>query len=51
MPPSADIDERFMLRALDLAKRGRALASPNPMVGAVLVRDGQVVGEGYHRYA
>lgn len=51
MPPSADIDERFMLRALDLAKRGRALASPNPMVGAVLVRDGQVVGEGFHRYA
>jgi len=40
-----------MLRALELAKRGRALASPNPMVGAVLVRDGEVVGEGFHRYA
>jgi len=51
MPPSSDIDERFMLWALDLAKRGRALASPNPMVGAVLVRNGQVVGEGFHRYA
>jgi diaminohydroxyphosphoribosylaminopyrimidine deaminase/5-amino-6-(5-phosphoribosylamino)uracil reductase len=51
MPTSADNDERFMRYALDLAKRGRALASPNPMVGAVLVRDGQVVGEGFHLYA
>jgi diaminohydroxyphosphoribosylaminopyrimidine deaminase / 5-amino-6-(5-phosphoribosylamino)uracil reductase len=51
MPPSADNDGRFMRHALDLAKRGRALASPNPMVGAVLVRDGQIVGEGFHRYA
>ena len=49
MTPPAD--EHFMLRALDLAKRGRALASPNPMVGAVLVRDGQIIGEGFHRYA
>jgi diaminohydroxyphosphoribosylaminopyrimidine deaminase / 5-amino-6-(5-phosphoribosylamino)uracil reductase len=48
MTPPAD--EHFMLRALDLAKRGRALASPNPMVGAVLVRDGQIIGEGFHRY-
>ena len=51
MPTSADNDGRFMRRALDLARRGRALASPNPMVGAVLVRDGQIVGEGFHRYA
>jgi diaminohydroxyphosphoribosylaminopyrimidine deaminase / 5-amino-6-(5-phosphoribosylamino)uracil reductase len=51
MPPSADNDGRFMRHALDLAKRGRALASPNPMVGAVLVRDGQIVGEGFHRYS
>jgi diaminohydroxyphosphoribosylaminopyrimidine deaminase/5-amino-6-(5-phosphoribosylamino)uracil reductase len=40
----------FMDRALDLAARGVALASPNPMVGAVLVRDGNVVGEGFHTY-
>ena len=39
-----------MQRALDLAKRGRGLASPNPLVGAVLVRDGRSVGEGFHRY-
>jgi len=40
----------FMDRALDLAARGVALASPNPMVGAVLVRDWNVVGEGLHTY-
>jgi diaminohydroxyphosphoribosylaminopyrimidine deaminase/5-amino-6-(5-phosphoribosylamino)uracil reductase len=40
----------FMDRALDLAARGVALASPNPMVGAVLVRDGNVVGESFHTY-
>ena len=43
-------DAAFMDRALDLASRGVALASPNPMVGAVLVRDGRVVGEGFHTY-
>lgn len=41
----------FMREALDLARKGRALASPNPMVGAVLVRDGVVVGRGFHTYA
>jgi diaminohydroxyphosphoribosylaminopyrimidine deaminase / 5-amino-6-(5-phosphoribosylamino)uracil reductase len=40
-----------MREALDLARKGRALASPNPMVGAVLVRDGEVVGRGFHTYA
>ncbi|MGH2658040.1 MAG: bifunctional diaminohydroxyphosphoribosylaminopyrimidine deaminase/5-amino-6-(5-phosphoribosylamino)uracil reductase RibD, partial [Actinomycetota bacterium] len=37
-----------MRRALDLAAQGVGLVSPNPMVGAVLVRDGEVVGEGWH---
>jgi diaminohydroxyphosphoribosylaminopyrimidine deaminase / 5-amino-6-(5-phosphoribosylamino)uracil reductase len=41
----------FMPEALELARKGRSLASPNPMVGAVVVRDGQVVGRGYHTYA
>lgn len=41
----------FMREALDLARNGRSLASPNPMVGAVLVRDGEVVGRGFHTYA
>ena len=40
-----------MREALDLARKGRALASPNPMVGAVIVRDGEVVGRGFHTYA
>jgi diaminohydroxyphosphoribosylaminopyrimidine deaminase/5-amino-6-(5-phosphoribosylamino)uracil reductase len=41
----------YMREALDLARQGRALASPNPMVGAVVVRDGEVVGRGFHTYA
>jgi diaminohydroxyphosphoribosylaminopyrimidine deaminase/5-amino-6-(5-phosphoribosylamino)uracil reductase len=40
----------MMARALALARRGEALTSPNPMVGAVLVRDGKIVGEGFHTY-
>src|SRR5579864_2379007 len=43
-------DEEFMARALELAARGRGLASPNPMVGAVLIRDGKVIAEGFHTY-
>lgn len=43
-------DAVFMDRALELAARGVALTSPNPQVGAVLVRDGRVVGEGFHTY-
>lgn len=41
----------FMREALDLARKGRSLASPNPMVGAVLARGGEVVGRGFHTYA
>ena len=41
-------DARFMRRALDLAREGWGQTAPNPMVGAVVVRDGQIVGEGYH---
>jgi diaminohydroxyphosphoribosylaminopyrimidine deaminase / 5-amino-6-(5-phosphoribosylamino)uracil reductase len=40
-----------MRQALELARQGRAQASPNPMVGAVLVRGGTVVGRGFHTYA
>ena len=38
----------YLQRALRLARRGTALASPNPLVGCVLVREGQIVGEGQH---
>ena len=48
--PTTAADAELMDRALGLAARGIALASPNPMVGAVLVRDGRVVGEGFHTY-
>lgn len=41
-------DEIYMARALELARRGRYTTSPNPNVGCVIVRDGQIVGEGYH---
>jgi len=40
--------ERWMRRALDLARRGEGLTRPNPPVGAVVVRHGRVVGEGWH---
>src|SRR5271167_4447420 len=43
-------DEKWISRALALAHRGRALASPNPMVGAILVRNGRLVGYGFHTY-
>lgn len=43
-----DQDAVFMRRALQLARMGWGRVSPNPMVGAVLIRDGEVVGEGYH---
>lgn len=42
-------DGQFMARALALGARGRRTVSPNPMVGCVIVKDGQVVGEGFHR--
>ncbi len=42
-------DTHFMRRALELARRGEGFVEPNPMVGCVLVREGQIVGEGFHR--
>ena len=41
-------DAEFLRRALELAERGRGLTSPNPLVGAVVVREGRIVGEGAH---
>lgn len=42
-------DHYYMRRALQLARRGRYTASPNPCVGCVIVRQGRIIGEGYHR--
>ena len=44
-------DAAHMALALDLAEKGAGFTSPNPMVGAVVVKDGVVVGKGYHRAA
>ena len=44
-------DTLFMKQALELAARARGFTSPNPMVGAVVVKDGKVVGKGYHHAA
>jgi diaminohydroxyphosphoribosylaminopyrimidine deaminase/5-amino-6-(5-phosphoribosylamino)uracil reductase len=43
-----EIDEKWMREALELATRGRRYVSPNPMVGAIVVRNGEAVGCGYH---
>ena len=47
----ASADERFMRRAIELAERGIGETNPNPPVGCVLVREGRVVGEGFHARA
>jgi diaminohydroxyphosphoribosylaminopyrimidine deaminase/5-amino-6-(5-phosphoribosylamino)uracil reductase len=50
-PPNSDteLDSMFMARALELAARGQGYVEPNPMVGCVIVQNGAVVGEGWHR--
>jgi diaminohydroxyphosphoribosylaminopyrimidine deaminase/5-amino-6-(5-phosphoribosylamino)uracil reductase len=45
------LDEKYMRMALSLAEKARGRTSPNPMVGAVVVKNGHVVGRGYHRKA
>jgi len=47
-PATDQDDRRFMRRALRLARRGLGRSSPNPAVGAVVVKNGRVIGEGYH---
>ena len=47
----ASQDERYLRLACRLARRAAGRTSPNPMVGAVLVRDGKIVGRGYHHFA
>jgi len=44
-------DERFMRRTLELAAKALGRTSPNPVVGAVIVRNGRIIGEGFHRRA
>lgn len=42
-------DEEYMRIAIDLAEHGRGWTAPNPVVGAVIVKDGRIIGQGYHR--
>ena len=42
-------DKDYMLRAIELAKKGLGFVNPNPMVGAVIVKDNRIIGEGYHQ--
>lgn len=42
------MEEQYMRRAIELARRGTGWTSPNPLVGAVIVKDGKVIGEGWH---
>ena len=45
-----NIHEQYMERAIYLAQKGRGKVSPNPMVGCVIVKNGRIIGEGYHKY-
>jgi len=51
LSPSNSQDEKFMKRALDLAIKAMGRTSPNPVVGCVIVKNEQIVGEGYHKKA
>ena len=44
------INEKYMRMAIELAKRGAGAVNPNPMVGAVVVKNGEVIGRGYHKF-
>lgn len=44
------MDEKYMDLALELAEKGRGYVNPNPMVGAVVVKDGEIVGKGWHKF-
>jgi diaminohydroxyphosphoribosylaminopyrimidine deaminase/5-amino-6-(5-phosphoribosylamino)uracil reductase len=43
-------DQKYINHAITLAKKGRGWVNPNPLVGAVIVKNGKVIGEGYHEY-
>jgi diaminohydroxyphosphoribosylaminopyrimidine deaminase/5-amino-6-(5-phosphoribosylamino)uracil reductase len=51
LPMMSKQDEQFMQRALQLAAYGKSTVSPNPMVGCVIVLNGEIIGEGWHQKA
>lgn len=48
---ASQVDDPYLARALSLAEKGRGATAPNPLVGCVIVRDGRIVGEGFHPLA
>ena len=42
-------EEKYMSMCIDLARKGAGYVSPNPLVGCVIVKDGKVIGKGYHQ--
>ncbi|MDK3000937.1 bifunctional diaminohydroxyphosphoribosylaminopyrimidine deaminase/5-amino-6-(5-phosphoribosylamino)uracil reductase RibD, partial [Clostridium perfringens] len=44
------MDEFFMKKALELARKGEGYVNPNPLVGAVIVKGGEIIGQGYHEF-
>ncbi|HWD10326.1 MAG TPA: riboflavin biosynthesis protein RibD, partial [Solirubrobacteraceae bacterium] len=49
MTSCTDTDKLHLARAIDLARNGTGAVRPNPVVGAVIARDGAILGEGWHR--
>ena len=45
-----NINEKYMRMAIELAKKGAGAVNPNPMVGAIVVKNGEVIGRGYHKF-
>jgi diaminohydroxyphosphoribosylaminopyrimidine deaminase/5-amino-6-(5-phosphoribosylamino)uracil reductase len=45
-----DLDVYYIKKALELARKGEGYTSPNPLVGAIVVKDGEIIGKGYHQY-
>ena len=43
------VEEKYMARCIELARGGEGNTAPNPMVGAVIVHKGKIIGEGFHR--
>ncbi|MDD4589746.1 MAG: bifunctional diaminohydroxyphosphoribosylaminopyrimidine deaminase/5-amino-6-(5-phosphoribosylamino)uracil reductase RibD [Parabacteroides sp.] len=44
-----DIEEKYMARCIEIARNGEGFTAPNPMVGAVIIYKGEIIGEGFHR--
>lgn len=50
MERMTNLDEKYMQLALELARKGKGWAAPNPLVGAIIVKDDRIIGQGFHEY-